>query len=162
MRRKKRIVAKRVLSTILSATMFFTTVGSTNVVAAENKSVDKVVRLDPTKASTFHDTNDDGLGEFEGFGTSLCWWANRIGKNSALTEQAGKLFFHAEEGLGMSIGRYNLGGGDLVGEVTIPQAQPNPKAQMYDLETEGRMPSYAGTNMNVNVVNFTHLLNVPS
>ena len=154
MSKKKRIHAKKMLSAILSATMLFTGVGQVHVAAAENGSTTKMIRLDPTKASTFHDTDGDGLGEFEGFGTSLCWWANRIGYSSELTEKAGELFFNPEKGLGMSIGRYNLGGGDLVGEVKASDVQENPKAQIYDLVTEGRKPSYAGKNMSINTVNF--------
>ena len=74
-------------------------------------SIDSTVKLKPTEASIFNDTNGDGLGEFEGWGTSLCWWANRIGYSDKLTEEAAKLFF-SPEGLDMNIGRYNVGGGD--------------------------------------------------
>lgn len=109
-------------------------------------SVDQTVRLQPWNASTFNDTNGDGLGEFEGWGTSLCWWANRIGYSAELTSQAGKLFF-SDEGLDMNIGRYNVGGGDATGE--IPEVPVNENAQFYDLETEGRTPEYAGTSMEV-------------
>ena len=55
--------------------------------------VDQTVRLEPWNASTFNDTNGDGLGEFEGWGTSLCWWANRIGYSEQLTSEAARLFF---------------------------------------------------------------------
>ena len=48
--------------------------------AATTPSVDTTVKLKPTEASTFNDTNNDGLGEFQGWGTSLCWWANMCGK----------------------------------------------------------------------------------
>ncbi len=48
---------------------------------------------------------------FEGWGTSLCWWANRIGYSDALSERAAELFF-GEEGLRLNIMRYNIGGGD--------------------------------------------------
>lgn len=51
-------------------------------------SVDSTVKLKPTEVSIFNDTNGDGLGEFEGWGTSLCWWANRIGYSDKLTEKA--------------------------------------------------------------------------
>lgn len=108
--------------------------------------VDQTVRLEPWNASTFNDTNGDGLGEFEGWGTSLCWWANRIGYSEQLTSEAARLFF-SDEGLDMNIGRYNVGGGDApheVAEVTV-----NENAQFYDLETEGRTPEYAGTSMSV-------------
>ncbi len=52
-----------------------------------------------------------GDGIFKGWGTSLCWWANRVGHSEALTEKAAKLFFSAE-GLNLNIMRYNIGGGD--------------------------------------------------
>ena len=50
-------------------------------------------------------------GKFEGWGTSLCWWAHRIGYSSELTEQSAELFF-SEKGLNLNIMRYNIGGGD--------------------------------------------------
>ena len=109
-------------------------------------SVDQTVRLEPWNASTFNDTNGDGLGEFEGWGTSLCWWANRIGYSEQLTSEAARLFF-SDEGLDMNIGRYNVGGGDAPHEVA--EVAVNENAQFYDLETEGRTPEYAGTSMSV-------------
>lgn len=48
---------------------------------------------------------------FEGWGTSLCWWANRIGYSDSLSQKAADLFF-SPDGLGMNIMRYNIGGGD--------------------------------------------------
>lgn len=51
-------------------------------------------------------------GKFEGWGTSLCWWANRIGYSDTLSELAATAFYDAEEGLGLNIARYNIGGGD--------------------------------------------------
>lgn len=48
---------------------------------------------------------------WEGWGTSLCWWANRLGYSDALTQQAADLFF-SEDGLHFNIMRYNIGGGD--------------------------------------------------
>lgn len=50
-------------------------------------------------------------GFFEGWGTSLCWWANRVGHSRKLTEDSARLFF-SEEGLELNIMRYNIGGGD--------------------------------------------------
>lgn len=49
---------------------------------------------------------------WEGWGTSLCWWANRIGYNDVLVQKAAELFFDSEKGLGLNIMRYNVGGGD--------------------------------------------------
>ena len=62
--------------------------------------------IDAEKGSPFHN------GIFEGWGTSLCWWANRIGYSDTLSQKAADLLFNAETGLGMNIARYNIGGGD--------------------------------------------------
>ena len=51
-------------------------------------------------------------GYWEGWGTSLCWWANRIGYNETLTAKSAALFFDARQGLELNIMRYNVGGGD--------------------------------------------------
>ena len=51
-------------------------------------------------------------GIFKGWGTSLCWWANRVGHSKKLCEDAADLFFDKEKGLGLNIMRYNIGGGD--------------------------------------------------
>ncbi len=50
-------------------------------------------------------------GYFQGWGTSLCWWANRIGYSPELTEKAAELFY-SKNGLNLNIMRYNIGGGD--------------------------------------------------
>ena len=115
--------------------------------AATTPSVDTTVKLKPTEASTFNDTNNDGLGEFQGWGTSLCWWANRIGYSDKLTEQAANLFF-SEDGLNMNIGRYNVGGGDDIADtVTTTKVPVNEKAKFYDL-TAGTY-TYGGSNGSV-------------
>ncbi len=55
-------------------------------------------------------TTGDGI--FKGWGTSLCWWANRVGHSEKLISDAADLFFDKEKGLGLNIMRYNIGGGD--------------------------------------------------
>ena len=50
-------------------------------------------------------------GAFEGWGTSLCWWAHRVGYSPELTAKSAELFF-SEKGLNLNIMRYNIGGGD--------------------------------------------------
>ena len=50
-------------------------------------------------------------GVFEGWGTSLCWWANRLGYSDTLAQQAADLFY-GNDGLRLNIMRYNIGGGD--------------------------------------------------
>ena len=112
--------------------------------AATTPTVDTTVKMKPAEASTFNDTNKDGLGEFQGWGTSLCWWANRIGYSDKLTEQAANLFFSAD-GLNMNIGRYNIGGGDDVADtVTTTKVPVNENATFYDL-TAGTY-TYNGTS----------------
>jgi O-glycosyl hydrolase len=69
----------------------------------ENRTI---FAIDPTKGSPFNN------GKFEGWGTSLCWWANRIGYSDTLAQKAADLLYNAETGLGMNIARYNIGGGD--------------------------------------------------
>ncbi len=63
------------------------------------------VHISFKKAST---TNN---GIFEGWGTSLCWWAHRIGYSDVLTGKSADIFF-GESGLNLNIMRYNIGGGD--------------------------------------------------
>ncbi|MCR4939209.1 MAG: hypothetical protein K5930_03755 [Treponemataceae bacterium] len=63
------------------------------------------VFIDPELSSPFN------RGEFQGWGTSFCWWANRIGYSDLLAQKAAELFY-SEEGLGLNIIRYNIGGGD--------------------------------------------------
>ena len=75
----------------------------TEVFNDENRTV---FTIDPTEGSPFND------GKFEGWGTSLCWWANRVGYSDVLAQKAVDLLYNAETGLGMNIARYNIGGGD--------------------------------------------------
>lgn len=69
------------------------------------RKADISVSISPKNASK---TN---AGVFQGWGTSLCWWANRIGYSDSLSQQAAELFFSRNH-LGMNIMRYNIGGGD--------------------------------------------------
>ncbi|MGN0106464.1 MAG: glycoside hydrolase, partial [Hominilimicola sp.] len=66
---------------------------------------DDTVRLNPADASPFNN------GEFQGWGTSMGWWGNRIGYSDTLAQSAAELFY-SDEGLGLDIVRYNVGGGD--------------------------------------------------
>ncbi len=91
---------------LISALTAFTLLPSISVLAPSatvyaSGSATTVI-LDPSDAST---------NDFEGWGTSLCWWANRVGYSESLTSQAAEAFF-SDEGLGLDIARYNLGGGD--------------------------------------------------
>lgn len=79
---------------------------SEEVTVPEIPETDFKVTITMENASPFHD------GKFEGWGTSFCWWANRIGYSDVLSEKAAKAFYDKEEGLGLNIVRYNIGGGD--------------------------------------------------
>lgn len=54
-------------------------------------------------------TTNNGI--FQGWGSSLCWWANRIGYSETLSKKSAELFY-GESGLRLNIMRYNIGGGD--------------------------------------------------
>ncbi|ORX61101.1 hypothetical protein BCR36DRAFT_579160 [Piromyces finnis] len=69
-------------------------------------------------------------GEFQGFGTSFCWWANRLGYSDILSEKSATAFYDKEKGLGLTIIRYNIGGGD------------NPTHD-HITRTDSNMPGYA-------------------
>lgn len=73
--------------------------------SGRNKNMEKIV-LDRQIASPFNN------GRFQGWGTSFCWWANRIGYSDELAEKAAEAFYDADKGLGLNIIRYNIGGGD--------------------------------------------------
>ena len=73
---------------------------------AAGEEAEQVVVVDPNNASPVNN------GIFEGWGTSLCWWANRIGYSDTLTRLAAEAFCDPENGLGLNILRYNIGGGD--------------------------------------------------
>ena len=57
------------------------------------------------------DTYAINNGIFEGWGTSLCWWANRVGYSDSLAQQAADVFY-GDNGLRLNIARFNIGGGD--------------------------------------------------
>lgn len=48
---------------------------------------------------------------FEEFGTSSCWWAQTI-EDEKMADEIAKKLYDKEEGLGLSIFRYNIGGGE--------------------------------------------------
>ncbi|MDE6851162.1 MAG: hypothetical protein K2J67_01560 [Lachnospiraceae bacterium] len=112
---RKKIIGQKICSVILGLSLVcsMAELGGRSVgVHAKEVQTDVTIQIDPENHSVFHDTDQDGWGEFQGWGTSLCWWANRVGYDETLTSQAAELFYNADTGLGMSIGRYNIGGGD--------------------------------------------------
>lgn len=58
---------------------------------------------------------------FEEFGTSSCWWAQTI-DNEEMADEIAKKLYDEEEGLGLKIFRYNIGGGE----------KDNPDCRIWD------------------------------
>lgn len=96
--------AKKLLS-VLTMIAMLPSVGAIAPHTAAAADSSTIIKLNPADASPFNN------GRFEGWGTALCWWANRLGYSEKLTQQAADAFF-SDEGLGLDIARYNLGGGD--------------------------------------------------
>ncbi len=146
---------KKGISAVLTAALVLTalpTNGFGQVKAAGNArdvAVDATVKALPDEASPFNDTDGDGLGEFEGWGTSLCWWANRLGYDATMTQKAATAFYDKEAGLGLNIGRYNVGGGDYTGDAPVVEVPVNPQAQIFGVQKQEGVLDYAGSNMSV-------------
>ncbi|MCD8390918.1 MAG: Ig-like domain-containing protein [Firmicutes bacterium] len=92
---------KKIAAVILSLAM----IPTVNLFATTASAAGTTVVLDPSEESPFNN------GEFQGWGTSLCWWANRVGYSEELTAAAAEAFF-SDDGLSLDIARYNIGGGD--------------------------------------------------
>lgn len=105
--------SKKLFSVIMAAAML--PVSGLFAVPSTAAGADVTVRLEPSEASPFNN------GSFEGWGTSLCWWANRLGYSDKLTSQAAEAFF-SDEGLSLDIARYNIGGGDDPGHDHITRS----------------------------------------
>ena len=97
-------VFKRIVSFMTAAGLCGTMAGYLTFSENEVKAA-AVVSLSPNSK---YEINN---GVFEGWGTSLCWWANRVGYSDELAEKTAELFF-GDTGLRMNIARFNIGGGD--------------------------------------------------
>ena len=90
---------------------------------------------------------------WEGWGTSLCWWANRIGYNETLTRKSADVFFDKEKGLGLNIMRYNVGGGDDPAHNHITRTDSDVPGWMYiDPATGERKWDYSADQRQLNVL----------
>ena len=83
------------------------------------RRVPSAIKLDPADGSPFNG------GVFEGWGTSLCWWANRVGYSDKLADAAVDAFFDQTKGLKLNIARYNIGGGDDPAHMHITRSDSN-------------------------------------
>lgn len=93
---------KKAFSVMLAASML---VIPAKPLKANDAAAASVITLSPFDRYAIND------GKFEGWGTSLCWWANRVGYSDSLAQQTADIFF-GENGLRMNIARFNIGGGD--------------------------------------------------
>ncbi|MCQ2416189.1 MAG: discoidin domain-containing protein [Oscillospiraceae bacterium] len=93
------------LKKALSALLTISLVSTSAAMLPLSSSAAAVVSLSPT------DVYEINNGVFEGWGTSLCWWANRVGYSDSLAQQTADAFY-GENGLRMNIARFNIGGGD--------------------------------------------------
>ena len=79
----------------------------------------QVVKIDP----------NENLGQWEGWGSSLAWWARAIGGTANADYYADLIYttksIDGQPGLGLSIVRYNVGGGGI----NQPQENKGPKLQ---------------------------------
>lgn len=70
---------------------------------------------------------------FEGWGTSLCWWANQIGGWGANARNAVvDAIVNPESGLGYNIFRYNIGGGEAPSHEHMGEHREMPGFQSSD------------------------------
>ena len=92
---------KKKLAAVLAACIALTATGIGSLPAQAARTV--VLSPDDTYAIN--------NGVFEGWGTSLCWWANRVGYSDSLAQKCADTFF-GENGLRLNIARFNIGGGD--------------------------------------------------
>ncbi len=106
---------KRIISAAASVCMLS---ALTAELPTDNAYAATVVSISP------YDTYDINGGKFEGWGTSLCWWANRVGYSDTLAQQAADTFF-SSEGLGLNIARFNIGGGDDPSHTHITRTDSN-------------------------------------
>jgi len=96
---------------------------------AASQKADVKITVSPKKAIT---TNG---GVFEGWGTSLCWWANRLGYSDTLAQLAADAVF-GSEGLRLNIMRYNIGGGDDPAHKHITRTDSEVPGWLYFDETQ--------------------------
>lgn len=105
-----------------------------------------VIKVTPVNAST---TNN---GKFQGWGTSVIWWGNRIGYSEKLSDDAAELFF-GKSGIRYNIMRYNIGGGDDPTHRHITRTDSMiPGWKRWDEESKSFVYDYEADKNQINVL----------
>ena len=143
---------RHVIITALSAAAILTgCAGDRSAIVGGSAQVARKVTIDISDHQVFNDTDNDGYGEYEGWGTSLCWWANRVGYSDELTDRAAEAFFDKEKGLGLNIGRYNIGGGDNVTDQPLPDETSDFLHAAHIKRSDSVVPGYAKDVTRINL-----------
>ena len=133
-RNAKRLVALLMCLPLLCGVIFFTA-KKESANAAESYSVD---------------TYDDSMQLFDGWGTSLIWWANNVGKYDWEAAGGGEVreeimnLLYGKDGLEYNIARFNVGGGDNPNHTHVTPSQNMPGYSTLD---EAFLPEYFGDDM---------------
>ena len=105
-----------------------------------------VIKVTPANAST---TNN---GKFQGWGTSVIWWGNRIGYSEKLSADAAEMFF-GKSGIRYNIMRYNIGGGDDPAHRHITRTDSMiPGWKKWDEESKKFVYDYEADKNQINVL----------
>ena len=96
---------------------------------------------------------------FQGWGTSLAWWAHIVGGfPQHIRENYLKRIFHPDHGLGFTVARYNIGGGEnpkyhfLRQRAAIPGYTPHPPHFNWAADKNQRLILHECMAMGVNQV----------
>ena len=97
---------------------------------------------------------------FKGWGTSLSWWGNAIGNWSDSTKQDEilDLLYDQTNGLGLTVARYNIGGGDdpshthMRNGANLEGYQPSEGVWDYDADESQRYILNQAINRGVDIV----------
>ena len=129
------------IAAISTALMMGMTAGSADALGWNSKT--EKITLRPSDADS---------RVFEGWGTSLCWWANRLGYSDVLAQKSADLFF-GNEGLRLNIMRYNIGGGDDPAHDHITRTDSEVPGWLKWSEEEGRFVyDYTADHNQLNVL----------
>ena len=115
---KHKVILRRLFAAFAAVTVCLAQASDGRLTGTQSANAANTVSISPYATSLVND------GVFEGWGTSLCWWANRVGYSDSLAKQCGELFF-GDSGLRMNIARFNIGGGDNPSHTHITRTDSN-------------------------------------